>query len=101
MLYPLVQCVSPLLPILGLAVRMDCLPNGTQTRTANTGEAEEVVEEMGDWPPAKMCMRREVSISHENPVGWHVRTTISLYVVAALVEGSRFRSCVLRHCVYG
>jgi hypothetical protein len=32
--------------------------------------AEEVVEEVEEWPPAEVLMLRWVSISLEDPVGW-------------------------------
>ena len=47
--------------------------------------AKEVVEEVEEWPPAEVRMPWWVSVSLENPVGWHLRDLISLLLVLRLV----------------
>ena len=47
--------------------------------------AEEVVEEVEEWPPAEVRMPWWVPVSLENPVGWYLRNGISPRLVLHLV----------------
>ena len=56
MCQPLPLHISPMLPNFIRAVRVAHLPNLRQARVTKADGAEEVVEEVGDWPPAKVRM---------------------------------------------
>lgn len=54
-------------PNLRRAVRVDDFPNIDQTRMPQPDDAEKVMEEVEEWPPAEVGM-----LLSENPVGWYL-----------------------------
>lgn len=72
------------------------LPNLMQTRIAKRNDTEEVVEEVGERPPAEVVML--LSVSFENPLGWYL---VLMCLVVGFEVRFREKGCVRRCPAHG